>query len=338
MFEISYKNTSLIDKDFILNLIGCVYSDDGKFLSNIIQLPNIDHRLNPGPGGSSGGGSTLFATPISQELDIQSQQIKYKYQLMFTLDQKALDHIENRRNYNPKKDVEFYIFLRMEILKTFIHIADNNFLILGTKEMAHTNPHVNILVTSSERKINNSTRLFQTEIYQEKIPFKISSSDWVSDFQSNLGIGKFLVVEVPDLRDQYNKSSNTNIEEQEFKRKLDKSYEILEIMNQKLREGRWNDVIEEARKIWELFYKGNSTFLKNMMITTTSLDENTFNNFQIGISHFFQYFSNLHHSMDKGNIKTKIFSGDKEDAYAAYMISSSYINILTNKFSRISSH
>ena len=52
---------------------------------------------------------------------------------MFTLDQKALDHIENRRNYNPKKDIEFYIFIRMEILKTFINIADNNFLGLGTK-------------------------------------------------------------------------------------------------------------------------------------------------------------------------------------------------------------
>ena len=126
MFEINYKDTSLIDKDFILNLIGCVYSDDEKFLSNIIQLPNIDQRLNRGPGSSSGGGSTLFATPIAQELDTQSQQIKYKYQLMFTLDQKALDHIENRRNYNPKKDVEFYIFMRMEILKTFINIADNN--------------------------------------------------------------------------------------------------------------------------------------------------------------------------------------------------------------------
>ena len=60
MFEISYKDTSLIEKDFILNLIGCVYSDDGKFLSNIIQLPNIDHRLNSGPGSSSGGGSVLY--------------------------------------------------------------------------------------------------------------------------------------------------------------------------------------------------------------------------------------------------------------------------------------
>ena len=257
---------------------------------------------------------------------------------MFTLDQKALDHIENRRNHNPKKDVEFYIFIRMEILKTFIHLADNNFLGLGTKETTQTNPNVNILVTSSERKINHSNRILQTEIYQEKIPVKISSSDWVSDFQSNLGIGKFLVVEVRDLRDQYNKSSNTDIEEQEFKRKLDNSYDILEIMNQKLCEGRWNEVIEEARKIWELYYKGNSTFLKNIMITTTSLDENTFNNFQIGISHFFQYFSNLHHSMDKGNVKTKIFSGDKEDAYAAYMISTSFINILANKFSRISSN
>jgi len=73
------------------------------------------------------------------------------------------------------------------------------------------------------------------------------------------------------------------------------------------------------------------------MMTTTSLDEKTFNEFQIGISQFFQYFSNLHHSMDKGNLKTKIFSGDKEDAYAAYMISTSFINVLTNKLSRISS-
>jgi len=264
VFEISYKDTSLIDKEFIFNLIGSVYSDDEKFLSNIIQLPNIDLRLNRGPGGSSGGGSTLFASPIAKELDTQSQQIKYKYQLMFTLDQRALDYIETRRNYNPKKDVELYIFMRMEILKTFIHIVENNALALDTKEITHTNPNINFLVTSSDTKVNHSSRLLQTEIYQEKIYYKISSSDWISDFQSKLGIGKFLVVEVPDLREQYNKSSNTTLEEQEFKTKLDKSYEILEVMNQKLREGRWNDVIEEARKVWELFYKGNSTFLKKI--------------------------------------------------------------------------
>ena len=65
MFEINYKDTSLIDKDFILNLIGCVYSDDEKFLSNIIQLPNIDQRLNQSTGNCSGE-AYLFATPIAR--------------------------------------------------------------------------------------------------------------------------------------------------------------------------------------------------------------------------------------------------------------------------------
>jgi hypothetical protein len=61
------------------------------------------------------------------------------------------------------------------------------------------------------------------------IPYRIPSSSWVNDFQPRIGLGTFLIVEIPVLTSDMNKINidNLNLQEKEFKKRIDKGLSIL---------------------------------------------------------------------------------------------------------------
>jgi hypothetical protein len=89
---ISYK----LNPDMIpLNISGSVYTEDNKFIAVLTQLPPVDKINNMG-GHTYESGHSSVITHLSKGPD--NRKFPHTHDMMFTLDKKLLDYIEERRH------------------------------------------------------------------------------------------------------------------------------------------------------------------------------------------------------------------------------------------------
>src|SRR4051794_26331710 len=81
------------DDVLLLKVEGSVFCDDDKYLSTLIQLSSIPKE------------KSIRVTGVSERQPYQSSKCEFEF--LFTIDNKSLDYIEDRRQKNPKKDVIF---------------------------------------------------------------------------------------------------------------------------------------------------------------------------------------------------------------------------------------
>ncbi len=309
----------------LLRIDGQVFAEDGKYLANLIELPLPPSNL------------TMRAKGLS---DYQPyQMITYKSELMFTLDKKSLDYIENVRQKNKKHDVVFKFTIHITFLSHDIAVGDyssrdtqmGKVILSSWQQPSRAETNLNMLVPTS-----TALQLFNYQISQlDNHPYTISSSDWVNDFQEYLGIGKFMIIEIPEPELVNVSDTQLTQEQKNFKERLDKAYTILPKMELELKRGEWGDVVKLSRELLELFKKDVTQFIKDTVSKTTGVDERTAGALTMAIDNLYSYANELHHEVDsKGNVKD-VYTGGKEDAEMTYMLSSALVKLLAKKFKSV---
>jgi hypothetical protein len=177
--------------------------------------------------------------------------------------------------------------------------------------------------------------MLHCELRRLRKSFTIKSSDWVNDFQEPLGLGRFLIIEVPTPKLNALDMATLSGEERDFIDRLNKAYETIKEMELELRNGDWGNVVMKLRNI-ELFKVNVTKFIKKMISDTTSIEEDKAGELTTAIEKLRQYASDLHHVVSSGKVKD-VYTGGKEDAYLAYLLVASITNVLTRKFVKMHS-
>lgn len=160
----------------------------------------------------------------------------------------------------------------------------------------------------------------------------ISHSDWIQKFAVNLGIGDFLLVE---LSLPIFQNSNS-----EWYDDIQRSIDVLRRMKDDLLKCDWNDVIEQSRKFWEIFYgkdiKSNAAVqakrerLKNIF-GSSNLSQDGFEALMTSINGMFDFTSKYHHSLDRTHALNPVPNARKENAYFLFTSCVNFLKMIVTK-------
>ena len=169
-----------------------------------------------------------------------------------TLDILAIEHIESVRQINSKKDVVFIVKLSATALDPNLQVMNNvyvsqlrtpviKFPAFADAEIPY-DKRMSLVVAptgSMEYKLYNSA----------EIKLTIPASDWIQDYQRQLGLGKHVIIEssLPDL-ESIELPKNVNEEEKTLADRLTKSYEILVNMQNELNIGEMGECCGRIRQ------------------------------------------------------------------------------------------
>ncbi len=204
----------------------------------------------------------------------------------------------------------------MEYLETDINIEyleeqptsnQNIKAIIRYEQRIGGKPPINILTSPGS--------LFTYHKYKlSGITIAIPSSDWRQDFQEPLGIGRFMVIEIPELDPEDSNIKNIPGDIKILVDRISNSKNILKCMEKYINDGDWGRVIEESRKFFELYDKDVKRKIKEMIINSTGISDDSATKFTTGIDNLFSYSSTLHHSVSKEGNDSEVntaFSGEK---------------------------
>jgi hypothetical protein len=217
---------------------------------------------------------------------------------------RALDKIEEVRYKHNKKDVELNITITINSIET---------------------PAVGVLVhlEGSKTKVMlpdiHSNTLFSIRTQSKSQMLTISASSWLADFCPKLGMGRFKVIELPQVEIEQN---TTGLHE-----RLNRAVVQFEEVEKQYNRAEWSSVIKESRSFWELL---------NISDVTTLVDEE--NNdpevndaFKNLIKSFYTIGHKFQHVFAKDRITLIDAKADKEDATLMYMMAASCLNLVSHK-------
>ncbi len=277
--------------------------------------------------------------PDSVSAQARRQQTQLQQEYFCALGGRTLEHLENLRLTDPKKDVHISFILTSIFTRVDVKMGDfaqgqnmggNNFSVISSYGQGNrSNSNLRILVGPEQR-------LFEVRRLASKLSHIIKASDWIHDFAPTLGLGRFLVVEIlqPDVASI--EASALAGEVKEFLDRLDRAGGILGQMGKDLKGGEWREVVRKSREFWELFHQESNQlhvrdFIKRLVTETTGIEDDKSGNMVQGISRLYGYASDLLHPVGGSGVK-EVFVGGKEDAYLSYSLAASFLNVLVSKF------
>ncbi|MBC7777916.1 MAG: DUF1269 domain-containing protein [Phycisphaerae bacterium] len=228
-----------------------------------------------------------------------------KINLRATLDALALQYIEQKRMESITKDVKFFFSFRLITLHVKAPYGDD----------------ILFLETNS-----NGSELV------------IKQSDWAKHFASQLGLGKFLLVELPDMnmdkfRERFEESPFVVVRTT-LKENAEKLSNTLADMNRYLVQGDFDLVLRRSREFFELLRFGKESDLTKAfrdLYKFRNGSETGFDDLYKGINEFFEFTSKFVHEKGKreqNQIKPKAM---QEDAYMIYSFCLSLFNFMLQK-------
>ncbi len=312
----------------MLSLEGLLLDKEGKILSKLSE--SVESRKEPV------GKIAAYGTTHDRELKKEKEHI---ISLIALLSKGALNHIDDVRDKNPRRDVVFKLRLRVRTLVSRASISHLHgissaetkppplselleskgidFLIGYKHESDYSAPRTNLWLISG-----NSEPIF-LEIRDEfqEIPVEIAASDWVQDFAPQLGLGRFVIAELP--------LPSPVVVGEEFAEWLNEAIKALPEMEEKVKECEWNEVIEKSRPVSELLrHEG----MINSILSKHGYTEEAASSLLNAIKGLYDYSSKFIHRVDKdGRTILPEIKAEKEDAYLIHSLSTSLVNLLTQK-------
>ncbi len=317
---------------------GSVIAADGRIIGAL--LPALE------PSTNDGGTTHPLAVfkPSSHQAGVRMPSRSIQKAFYFLIEKPLLEHIENLRLRDPKKDAHF----------SFSFTADYSLLSVSTGTYQLGGPDAEgkqpVLATSrnygdtgnlnARILVNYPDELLRHQQLRAGASWVIKASDWIHDFAPVLGLGQFLIVEIPQSPMGAVDSSSQTPEMTEFLERLTKAHSVLGQMAKDLQLGEWGNVVEKSRSFWELFTQDSKqlkiqSFIRQLVGKTTGLDEDKSGNLVQGIGRFYGYASDLHHLVNDAGVKS-VFTGGKEDAYLVYTMAASVLNVISTKAQRLS--
>jgi len=168
---------------------------------------------------------------------------------------------------------------------------------------------------------------------------RISSSDWVTEYQSRLGLGKFVLLEVPlDMEDVAARLEG--MKDRELTGRVVDAARMLEQANHLLREGRWRDSVRQARDALEILEKGklekdgiSVTQGVKDIIERAGLPEAAGNDLVQVIGRLYS-FASATHPVTKKEQTVDLAVFDREDAVFVLTCIASIISMIAKKLER----
>lgn len=316
--------------EFPFKIIAQLYSEDHKFLTRLEQIDQTS---------VSGISRGIPAIHNSEWVSYANQKSDHIFEMIAILSKKSIDYIEKIREKNKKRDVVFHVKATGESLISYANLGDFTL---------HPFPGVKQpqgVALSGNRNFSNDIRILTIPqnaslfvlnkyVLQDQL-ITIPSSDWVNDFQVPLGVGSFMVIEIPtvNLEDEHFKSSSSELKT--LIERVRSSQGILGKMGKYLAEGEWGEVIEESRKFMELFTKDVKGSIKELVVNSTGISDDSATKLTTAFDNLEDYSNALHHSTKKdgsGPAKvSNVFTGRKEDAYLIFNLCSSILNLISKK-------
>lgn len=313
-----------------LSLNGLLLAEDGKVLAQLTELNDVRGPRSIGGLGSQGTSKDNQLSKVSE----------HQASLVAHVSKGALDHLENVRDRNKKGDVVFKLNLKARILNSTCvtpPVQLKQFTDLALPVPAHLQQTAGqmMMYGSPRDYVPNAGNLWlisgtngpvfltvdDVQCEQQKT---IHASDWVHDFAPQLGIGRFLIAEIPVPGSLH--------AEHEFADRLNKACEALQVMEEKIKEGEWGEVIEKSRPVAELLRQED---MIRSILVQHGHPEDAANCLIGGVKGLFEYSSKFIHKVqkDRKTLPPDIRAG-KEDAYLAYTMSVGLVNLLTRKASK----
>lgn len=274
---------------------------------NLKELPFSFHGVLTGAAGKHLGQLIEIASRRKQtrsliptnhaEFRLKSDNTWAKFNLDFScrLSRRELDYIERSRFEHAKGNVEFGIELVAKYFST----------------------------TMASHSLNQQFDILK--FYQEELTahHTIPQSQWVQDFSEKLDNGKVLLVEYS--RNQLSQLASALSDEApgEIVDKVERSLEMLQYMEESLRNGNWKQVLRHAREFFELIRLLRSDESRETMLnyfeerngSTVGFDE-----LYKGVQFLHDYMSKfIHQKSREGTLHVKPMA-HQEDAYFIYSI------------------
>jgi hypothetical protein len=311
-----------------IGIEGVLMAEDNKILSSLQDLSTTSIS------GSIGNLGALGTIHDSNQLQVN----EHKISLVSVLNIKAIDHINNLRIKNIRGDVKLKLILKVKILQSKAAISS-----LHLKDSADFGPPLtqslrgesivsyNYVREYSPGRNNmwlisgDSSPVFLSLSYlQHELLTTIYSGSWLQDFSPKLGLGKFIVAELPIPTSKAIKG--------EFSERLNEAIEALRKMESKIQEGEWTEAIEKSRPVAELVKEED---MIKSILSKHGYQDDAANSLFSAVKNLFDYTSKFHHKLerDKKTLLTET-QAEKEDAYLAYSMSVALVNLLTQKFNK----
>jgi len=312
-----------------LRITGLLAAEDNKILAFLSETGKAGTTFQDiGEIGAEG---------THQDKDLRKEDA-HNVSLIAVLSSRAIDHIETVRDKNVKGDVILKLSTKVRILKSQavippIHRIDPSATSPPLRERLEELGRHALLTYKPERDyypkegnlwvISGSGRptfLSITDMEQELVT-TIYASNWIHDFAPHLGLGRFVLAELPVPDVLTLKGTHA--------RRLSKAFEALEQMEEKIKEGEWSEVIEKSRPVAELLR--DDTTVKSILLKH-GYHEDAANSLLTTIRGLFDYGSKFIHKVAKdGTTIPPELKAEKEDAYLTYSVSTALVNLLTRK-------
>lgn len=315
-----------------LSIKGIISGEDNRTLGNIFEVSL-----------KNGNSFSIQALHYTQQSNIRDLSITKVFRL--TLDQKALDHIEHLREKNKKGDVIIRLDLSMLVLEGRAEIggyAIERLQIPILNQQGNTVRQADLLrIDGSNPDLHNthtrmmipSQDLSYLNLREETMTLTniIKGSDWVNDFQPQLGIGKFLIMEIPEV-------ININEPKDEIEERLHSASKHLLEISELVKKGEWEEVAEDCRAVYEdlrkNFKEKFDSLVQKLLRDDNGISDKGIADFMKMIDGHNGFIHEFHHTRGEDG-KVKKIVVHKEDAYALYITLIGLVNILTTKYHRL---
>lgn len=312
-----------------LSIKGLLVAEDNKVLAPLSDVAGM------GTAAQEIGNIGAQGTMKDQDLRRES---KHNVSVIAILSQRALDHIDSVRDKNIKGDVILKLILRVRLLKSKavtppLHYKAPSEIGPPLRERLNAMGHHALITYRPDRdyqpEVNNlwvisgsgePVFLSITDLEQE-ITKTIYASNWVHDFAPQLGLGRFVLAELPipvpvTVRGKHS-------------RRLDKAFEALRKIEEKIKEGEWSEAIEKSRSVAELLRQ--EEMVKSILFKH-GYREDAADSLLGAIRNLFDYSAKFLHKVDKdGTTIPPEIKAEKEDAYLTHSVSTALVNLLTRK-------
>lgn len=327
-------NATMEPNEIIYDIGGSLYSEDDAYIGTIRVS---DERTPNGPNNQYG-----ISVPVIGERN-QGQQGLW-YPMIVELGERALSHLEETRLKNGKKDVVLKGKLRWSQLSFTMKVGKYSYY-----PLSGTTPQMNAIVSSTTFD-GSRTDLSILNGDQRGVAvggssnlnfnFRISHSDWTTDYYDAFGIGRVILLEAPG-NSKGNSIVSRKMKPKEYEvlaDRLDSIGQYFQAMLDSMKTGDWGEVVGKSRFIYESLTKnGGKQALKKVLLDDTAIDESNLSQLIAGLDNMYQYSSGLHHSLDKSSGAPKdIYVGRREDAELMYYLCVSLVNALMAKVNRSS--
>ena len=327
-------NATMEPNEIVYDIGGSLYSEDDVYIGTIRVS---DERTPNGPNNQYG-----ISVPVIGERNQGQQGLGYP--MIVELGERALSHLEETRLKNEKKDVVLKGILRWSQLSFTIKVGK-----YGYFPLSGIRPQ-RFAIVRSEKFDESSTDPSILNVDQKKIAhvgssnlsfnFRISHSDWTTDFYDAFGIGRAILIDAPGI-------SQGNFDKEKIKK--DHEYDVLaerldsigpyfQGMLDSMKTCDWSEVVAKSRFIYESLIKnGGKQALRKVLLEDMAIDETNLTQLITGLENMYQFSSGLHHSLDKNSGSPKeIYVGRREDAELMYYLSVSLVKALMSKLNRLS--